>query len=127
MTPAPDDVIALGRDFLLACVARDADFIVKHSHDTPGEPFLVIGTPPGEHWTVEMMVEHLGPMPPTTFVNLQPTGHVYGDTAWLTAFTDLDLPNGMRLQTRATIILLRSEGEWRVVHIHLSEGVEREL
>jgi ketosteroid isomerase-like protein len=127
MAVAPAEVVTLARDFLAAAVARDTDFIAAHAHDAEDARFFVIGSPPNEHWTLPGMVAHLKDFPPTTFLRSEPSGWAVGDAAWVTDFAENELPDGEILQTRATVVLLRVEGMWKVVHIHLSEGVPHEL
>ena len=88
---------------------------------------LVIGTAPGE-WVTErdrlrygFEVEGLGIEPGPSAA-----GHERGDVGWFVDEPTYTFPDGSRMQTRMTAILQREDGDWRVVHMHVSVGVPDE-
>ncbi len=92
---------------------------------------LVIGTSPGEWVTerdrlrygfeVEVEVEGMGIVP-----GHSPTDCERGDVGWFVDEPVNIFPDGSRMQTRMTAILLRDDGDWRVVHLDVSVGVPDE-
>ncbi|MDO8483479.1 MAG: nuclear transport factor 2 family protein [Candidatus Limnocylindrales bacterium] len=88
---------------------------------------LVIGTAPGE-WVTErdrlrygFEVEGLGIEPGPSA-----TGHERGDVGWFVDEPTYIFPDGSRMQSRMTAILQREDGDWRIVHMHVSVGVADE-
>lgn len=94
-----------------------------------GDPTtLVIGTSPSE-WVTErdrlrygFESEGLGVVP-----GPRPAGFERGDVGWFVDEPTYVFPDGSgRMTTRLTAILQREEGDWRIVHMHVSVGVPDE-
>jgi ketosteroid isomerase-like protein len=88
---------------------------------------LVIGTAPGE-WVTERArlrygfeVEGVSLEP-----GASPTGYERGDVGWFVDEPTYHFPDGSRMHTRMTAILQREDGDWRIVHMHVSVGVPDE-
>jgi SnoaL-like domain len=127
MGPAGSEIVDLGRRYLAALVARDTAMLADTSVDGQGISYLGIGSPPDENWDLPHLMDHLKDFPPTSFTGSAPTGFRAGDVAWLWDFPVCELPSGERIAIRASVVLVRVEGEWKVAHWHLSEGVPHEL
>lgn len=85
---------------------------------------LVIGTAPGE-WATDrprlrygFEVEGVGLVPGPS-----PTGFERGDVGWFVDEPTYHFPDGSEMHTRMTAILQREDGDWRIVHMHVSVGV----
>jgi ketosteroid isomerase-like protein len=52
-------------------------------------------------------------------------GFVAGDFAWFTDHANGVLPDGHEIGIRTTLLMRRIDDHWKVVHFHVSEGVER--
>ncbi len=88
---------------------------------------LVIGTAPGE-WITErerllfgFQTEGYGLEP-----GPGPKGHAEGAMAWAVDEPTLHYPDGSRVGTRVTAVLLQEDGTWKLVHAHFSVGVPDE-
>jgi hypothetical protein len=127
VTAASEELTAFTKRYLEALVARDTAYVGAHSVESAGCPYLGIGSPPGENWSLADLIDHLGDFPPTEFVGSSPSGCVHGDVAWLTDYPACILPSGEELAMRATVVLVRVDGEWKVAHFHVSEGVPHEI
>lgn len=49
------------------------------------------------------------------------------DVAWVTDTIECDMLYDGIIDIRCTVILVRVDGEWKVAHSHVSEGVVREM
>jgi hypothetical protein len=56
----------------------------------------------------------------------EPHGYEEGSMGWVADRPRAVLPGGNAISTRLTGIVRQEEGEWRLVHIHLSVGVPDE-
>lgn len=88
---------------------------------------LVIGTAPGE-WVTErdrlrfgFEVEGL-----TIQAGPSPAGFAQGEVGWFVDEPSYTFPDGSSMYTRLTAVLQREEGDWRIVHMHVSVGVPDE-
>jgi len=88
---------------------------------------LVIGTAPGE-WVTERDRLRFGfeaegmridPGP-------SPVGYELGDVGWVVDEPIYVFPGGSAMATRVTAVLQREDGDWRIVHMHVSVGVPDE-
>jgi SnoaL-like domain len=127
MGPAGSEIVERGRQYLAALVARDTALLAGTSVNDPDGAYLGIGSPPEENWDLPHLIDHLKDFPPTKFVDSAPTGYREGDVAWLWDFPTCELPSGERIAIRASVVLVQVEGEWKVAHWHLSEGVPHDL
>ena len=94
-----------------------------------GDPAtLVIGTSPGE-WVTERArlrygfeAEGMGIVP-----GPRPVGFERDDVGWFVDEPTYVFPGGSgHMATRLTAILQREDGDWRIVHMHVSVGVPDE-
>jgi hypothetical protein len=119
-------VIDAALRYLDACVTRDAAYVAANSIDDPAGSYLGITTGPGPGNNLQETVEHLRGLKPVKWGGLNPKGYVVGDVAWFTDYAKGIIPSGQQLDVRATLLMRRVEGVWKVVHFHVSEGVQRE-
>jgi hypothetical protein len=109
--------------YLTACVTRDADYIAANSA-TDGS---FTGTTSGcsQPQSLDAIVSHLRGLKTAGWSQLHPTGHMAGDFAWFTDHSNGVLPDGKEIGIRTTLLMRRIDGQWKVVHFHVSESVER--
>ena len=88
---------------------------------------LVIGTAPGE-WVTERDRLRFGfEVEGMSLVKgSSPAAYASGEVGWFVDEPTYTFPDGSRMQTRQTAILQREDGEWRIVHMHVSVGVPDE-
>lgn len=127
MAEAPQELVELARDWLNAGLNRDTDFIRRFSHAEDDGFVHTIASPPGAHFTLDEFASHLGEVPPRYSVESQPRGFVHGDMAYMVDFPTIDMRHDGVLDGRHTLVMRRVEGVWKVVHSHISEGVDRQL
>jgi len=56
----------------------------------------------------------------------EPQGYEEGSMGWVADRPKAVLPDGNAISTRLTGVVRQEEGEWRLVHIHISVGVPDE-
>lgn len=89
----------------------------------------VIGTGPGEghddraDWIATYGEMMAGEMAGTRLEPGDPRAYDAGALGWGVDEPAFVFPDGSRLPTRLTAVLLRDGGEWKVVHLHFSVGV----
>lgn len=123
---ASQEVIDAALRYLDACVTRDADYVAANSIDDPAGSFSGINTGPGPANDLKHVVDHLRGLKPVKWGGLNPKGYMAGDFAWFTDYAKGIIPSGQQLDVRATLLMRRVDGKWKVVHYHVSEGVKRE-
>ena len=121
---ASQEVLHAAARYLEACVTRDADYIAANSVDDGS--FWGIGSGPGPGWNLHETVEHLRGLKKAGWSGLNPQGFVAGDFAWFTDYAKGILPDGKQLDIRVTLVMRHLGKRWKVVHFHVSEGVQRE-
>jgi ketosteroid isomerase-like protein len=109
--------------YLNACVTRDADYIAENSATDGSFTGITSGCSPPQ--SLEAIVSHLRGLKEAGWSELDPTGYVAGDFAWFTDHARGVLPNGQEVGIRTTLLMRRMDQRWKVVHFHVSEGVDR--
>jgi ketosteroid isomerase-like protein len=109
--------------YLTACVTRDVDYIAANSA-TDGS-FTGTTSGCGQPQSLDEIVSHLRGLKKAGWSQLRPTGFVAGDFAWFTDHANGVLPDGNEIGIRTTLLMRRIDDGWKVVHFHVSEGVER--
>lgn len=97
------------------------------------DPAVVIGTGPGEGregpaaWRqgVRDTIEQIPGVRIEAGSGMRAWEH--GDAGFLIDEPAWVMPDGSRIPTRATTVWARQDGDWRIVHLHLSVGVPDEL
>jgi hypothetical protein len=123
--PADQEVIEAALRYLDACVTRDAAYVAANSIDDPAGSYSGITTGPGPAQGLQEIVDHLKGLKPVKWSGQHPKGYVVGDFAWFTDYAKGIIPSGQALDIRATLLMRRVGKDWKVVHFHVSEGVQR--
>jgi ketosteroid isomerase-like protein len=112
-------------DFYARISANDVDSFDRLVSTDPAT--LVIGTSPGE-WVTErerlrfgFEAEGLAIVPGST-----PAGYEHGQVGWFADEPTYTFPGGSTMRTRLTSVLQLEDGNWRIVHMHVSVGVPDE-
>ena len=107
--------------------AGDVDAGMKFFSHQPG--LIFIGTDPGNWWVGYDTINR------RASENNQETGggirveinelnaYTEGSIGWAVERDTVHMPNGRGVSVRATTILHREDGEWKIVHEHISIGV----
>ena len=109
--------------YLNACVTRDADYIAANSVADGSFTGITSGRSPPEG--LEEIVGHLRGLKKAGWSGLDPAGFIAGDFAWFTDHAKGVLPDGQEIGIRTTLLMRQIGNEWKAVHFHVSEGVER--
>ncbi len=118
------------RDLVLrtyaALASGDTTFYDRHlSHE---EGVLIIGTDPHEWWAghetinrvFKAQVQEMGGI---NIVGSDPHAYSEGNVGWVADRPKFRLPDGTDIPIRSTIVFVKEDGAWKVVHQHLSIGV----
>lgn len=121
--PAPPEALTLSTQWLRAHLDRDAEFIRANAATPDDAAVHTIGSFPLEVTLAKFLDLLEASEPAGVQIESHPFGFVRNDVAWLTDLPRLRMPSGETRQARQTIVMVKSEGAWKVVHSHLSEGV----
>jgi ketosteroid isomerase-like protein len=91
---------------------------------------LVLGTDPREWWEgsdkirsmFAIQMQEMGSLPLTAG---NPVAYVEGSMGWIADQPTLTFPDAS-MQVRLSVVVHREDGEWKLVHAHLSLGVANE-
>ena len=112
--------------------AGTADFDTAERLVTRRSPALVVGTGPGEgHDRREAWVagfrSQVEALPGLRIEpGAGPRAYAEGPVGWFFDEPTWVLPDGTRIPTRWTSVLHEEDGDWRIVHMHVSLGVPDE-
>ncbi|WP_033288664.1 nuclear transport factor 2 family protein [Amycolatopsis jejuensis] len=123
MAPAPEEVLTLAKEWLAAGHRRDTEFIAAHSWTEDDNFVHTVASGPDSALSLGDFLQHLREYDPREVVLSNPRGFAYDDFAWVFDTPHIDLLDEGVLEARFTAVLRHVEGEWKVVHAHLSEGV----
>jgi ketosteroid isomerase-like protein len=108
---AIDAMNAGDADGLRACVSERTDGVV-------------IGTDPGEWGSSQQMADDVGDADGgVTAHNDHMDVHMLGDVAWVEGRAHFTNPAGSECPARVTSVLVREQGDWKIVQTHASIGV----
>lgn len=148
VTAAPQEVLDLATEWVYRGGMRDTQFIDQNSWTPRSDVVHTFTSSPESNLSLADFVAHLGDVPPrssettdsATKVEEQEgqasaarptdtsiTGFVAGDTAWTTHLIVADMLQDGKIEVRCSVVMLRLDGVWKVVHCHVSEGVFRDL
>lgn len=127
MPVAPQEVLDLATAWVHAGGVRDTAYIAAHSHTEDDAAVHTIASGPGAGLPLSVFLEHLGDVPPRESSGSSPSGFIHGDVAWVTDLIQSDLLYDGVIDVRCTVVLVRVEGQWKVTHTHVSEGVARQM
>jgi hypothetical protein len=119
---ASDDVRGAMLEFYERLSAKDVASFDRLVSDDPAT--LVIGTAPGE-WVTERDRLRFGFEAEGLAIEAgaRPAGYEQRDIGWFVDEPTYTFPDGSRMRTRLTAVLLLEQGDWRIVHMHVSVGV----
>jgi len=107
----------------------DTTFYGKHlSHE---DGVLIIGSDPNEWWqgfdTINQVFKaQIQEMGGVRVVGSDPLAYSAGDAGWVADRPRFQLPNGVEIPVRSTIVFVREDGAWKVAHQHISIGVSNQ-
>ena len=107
-------------------ISRNIDKMTTTSVDDDSTAYTGIHSGLGPpDLSLRQAIDHMKTVPPSQFFNLDPVGWYEGDVAWFMIFPRGIQPDGTLFEMRVTLIARRVEGEWKAVHWHVSEAVDR--
>lgn len=119
---ASDEVGGAMLQFYESLSAKDVASFDRLVSEDPAT--LVIGTAPGE-WVTERDRLRFGFEAEGLAIEAggRPAGYQQGEMGWFVDEPTYTFPDGSRMRTRLTAVLLLEQGDWRIVHMHVSVGV----
>lgn len=124
MEAAQPEVLDVARNWIIRGHMRDGEYMANAAFPVPGSTVHTIASAPDSNFTVDQLVSHLGDVVPCPVMTDESAeGFVHGDMAWVYAFPKIDVKRDGVIDLRYTVVLYRVDGDWKVVHSHLSEGV----
>ena len=104
----------------------DTTFYDRHLSQQQG--VLIIGTDPNEWWeghetinrVFKAQIQEMGGI---SVVGSDPLAYSQGDIGWVADRPRFRLPDGTEIPFRSSIVFVKEDGDWKVVHQHISIGV----
>lgn len=124
-TEADAALTELAVKYLEANVVRDSTYVFENSIDLPKGSYTGIGSGTGTDWKLKYAAGHLDGLKKVGWEGLDPKGYVVGDVAWFTDLAHGVLPDGEKIDIRISLVMRKVGDEWKTVHHHVSEGVDR--
>lgn len=122
-TPEMNEFASNYLDYL---VERKLDEVSTASIDDSNTQYTGIHSGLGPpDMSLEEAVDHLRTVPPSKFFDHNPQGWYEGDVAWWILFPWSKMPVGGEIHLRVTLIARRVDRQWKAVHWHVSEAVDR--
>jgi ketosteroid isomerase-like protein len=112
-------------DYLAALVARDVAVIEKDGSDDEIMGYIAFHSEGPVNWSLREAVDYIRPMKPSAIPTFEPVGYYEGDFAWFVGMPKGILPDGTEVVVRVTMIMRRVGDDWKTVHWHVSEPVDR--
>lgn len=122
---ADEALTELAVKYLEANVIRDSKYVFENSIDLPKGSYTGIGSGTGTDWKLKYAAGHLDGLKKVGWEGLDPKGYVVGDVAWFTDLAHGVLPDGKKIDIRISLVMRKVGDEWKTVHHHVSEGVDR--
>jgi len=107
----------------------DTTFYDHHlSHQ---EGVLIIGSDPNEWWIgydtiTQVFKAQMREMGGVSCLPGDPQAYRMGDVGWVADRPRFRLPDGTELPVRMSIVFVKEDAEWKVIHQHISIGVPNE-
>ncbi|MDQ0212987.1 nuclear transport factor 2 family protein [Arthrobacter bambusae] len=124
MEIASQEVIRVASDWIMAGHARNGPLLASLSEELDPLSVFTFASASNSNLTLQELLGHLTDVIPCPVTESKPSGFQEGDLAWVVDNPNVDIPAAGKTSIRITVVLHRSGGEWRVVHGHLSEGVD---
>ncbi len=131
MAKATPEIIKASNEYTLQATLRSPEYIGSYSvHDAESDFTCFHTGPKPPNRDLESFVENMRTYKKNNQIanslDFDSDGWVVGDVAWVVSIFTGVLPDGTPLpNVRTTTILRLIDGEWKVAHLHLSEGVDR--
>ncbi|RFU77903.1 hypothetical protein TARUN_4301 [Trichoderma arundinaceum] len=126
MPPTTPEMNIFASDYLDYLVERKLNEILETSIDDESTQYTGIHSGLGPpDMSLEQAVDHLRTVPVSQFFDHNAQGWYEGDVAWWMLFPWSNVPAGGRIYLRVTMIAKRVNGQWKTVHWHVSEAVDR--
>ena len=123
-TGVQDEIRAVLDQLLEALGAGDAEQMRLMFSERPDA--VHIGTDAEEWWTSKQIVDAMAAVGGADEIQLIADDigiHVYGDVAWAEGHGRFSVAGGGERLFRMTTVLVREDGQWKVVQSHASIGV----
>lgn len=124
MEIASQDIVRVASDWIRAGHARNGPLLASLSQEVHPDAVFTVASAKDANLTLQQLLGHLKDVIPCPVTNSNPAGYMEGELAWIVDNPSVDIPGAGKVSIRITVILHRSAGEWKVVHGHLSEGVD---
>lgn len=123
MQIAPNEAVRVAREWLEAGHARDGARMAAVSHCGHPDAIFAFGSGQQSTLSYEALLGHLTEVIPCHVEADGMSGFAVGGIAWVTGTPRTTVPGEGVLELRFTCVLQLIDGEWKVVHGHLSEEV----
>lgn len=124
MAIASKEIIDAAENFIRYACQRKADLVDVTAYEDDEASFTCFHTSPkAPNEDIKSLSDYLRTAPIADAYNFNSEGWYIGDFAWVIGTLLGHCPDGADLDVRHTTILRHINGEWKVVHLHLSEGV----
>lgn len=125
MAKATPELTKFFVDYLDALVRRDVDYVEKHGSDDDDMNYIGFHSEGTINWDLQDALRCIAPMNPSAIPAFEPVGFSEDNFAWFVGVPRGIFPDGTEVVVRVTMIMRRVNGEWKVVHWHVSEPVDR--
>lgn len=117
----------LASDFINWALVRDGEMIKKHAIEDCESEFICFHTSPKRpDRRIKVLTDYVVKTPPAGGTDYETNGWYVDDVAWCVSNLSGLCPDRVtKLPLRATVIMRRVKGEWKVAQLHLSEAVDR--
>lgn len=111
--------------YLNHLVNRDVKEVEEFGSDDDVMGYIGIHSEGPVNWSLQEVLDQIRHMKPSAVPPFEPYGYYDGDFAWFVGLPKGILPDGTEIVVRVTMIMRRVDGQWKAVHWHVSEPVDR--